>query len=360
MLWLVTSIAVRVLAVGWAVALVNRSRDWRMGFLAVLLGVSAGRQILVAWNSGFTPRETPIEAMGALIGVLTFLAVFFLDQVLSERKVAAAALNERDVALQNLRDQYALVAENARDIIWSMRLDGTIEFVSPAVEKILGYTPEEQKRRPPGEVMTAASVELAMRLMQRAIRDGTNEYVYEAEHIARGGERVWCEVSAVVVRDAAGRATGLVGVTRDISERKDHESRSEQLQAELLHAQKMEAVGQLAGGIAHDFNNHLAVMLGNARLDRRRSSETHPDARDLGCARGRRSEVGRTHCAQLTRSLLAFSRRSPVTIQAIEVAEILGRGIRPRTDPRAAELHRLRRRSLPIDGEAVRADPLRS
>jgi PAS domain S-box-containing protein len=89
-------------------------------------------------------------------------------------------------------------------------------------------------------------------------------------------------------------------------------------QSQLLQSQKMEAVGTLAGGIAHDFNNHLAVMLANARFVRQ-EVEAAPEVvaaiEDL--------ERSADHCAQLTRSLLAFSRRSPVEIVPVEVASLV-------------------------------------
>ena len=81
----------------------------------------------------------------------------------------------------------------------------------------------------------------------------------------------------------------------------------------------MEAVGTLAGGIAHDFNNHLAVMLGNARFVRQ---EVEGPADVLEAIHD--FERSADHCAQLTRSLLAFSRRSPVEVVAVSVEELVG------------------------------------
>lgn len=92
-------------------------------------------------------------------------------------------------------------------------------------------------------------------------------------------------------------------------------------QSQLLQAQKMEAVGTLAGGIAHDFNNHLAVMLGNARFLRQ---EVGADSDVIGAIED--LERSADHCAKLTRSLLAFSRRSPVEVVPVEVAELV-RGV---------------------------------
>ena len=89
-------------------------------------------------------------------------------------------------------------------------------------------------------------------------------------------------------------------------------------QSQLLQSQKMEAVGTLAGGIAHDFNNHLAVMLGNARFVRQ---EVEADPEVMSAIDD--FERSADHCAQLTRSLLAFSRRTPAEILPVEVAELV-------------------------------------
>jgi len=83
-------------------------------------------------------------------------------------------------------------------------------------------------------------------------------------------------------------------------------------------------VGRLAGGIAHDFNNHLAVMLGNARflrdeLARDPASAAGGEAADALADLERSAE----HCSQLTRSLLAFSRRNPVRVQPLDVRSLV-------------------------------------
>jgi PAS domain S-box-containing protein len=100
--------------------------------------------------------------------------------------------------------------------------------------------------------------------------------------------------------------------------RKRAEERLEQSRQQLLQAQKMEAVGTLAGGIAHDFNNQLTVMLANARYVRRQV-EGDPDLdralEDLNRAAD--------HCAQLTRSLLAFSRRTPDSPRSLTVDSVM-------------------------------------
>ncbi|OGW36426.1 MAG: hypothetical protein A2010_02580, partial [Nitrospirae bacterium GWD2_57_9] len=122
------------------------------------------------------------------------------------------------------------------------------------------------------------------------------------------------EVSASPLRDAEGRIVGGIEVVRDITERKS-------LEEQLLHAQKMEAVGQLASGVAHDFNNVLTAIIGYANL-------LQMEAKDGGPGRPYIDQVlaSAERASKLTRSLLTFSRKQTMQMKALDLNGIV-RGI---------------------------------
>src|SRR5205085_7753772 len=97
---------------------------------------------------------------------------------------------------------------------------------------------------------------------------------FECRAKRKDGTAIWVSASLRTVRDDQNEILYYEGVVEDITERK-------QLQQELLHAQRMEGVGQLAGGIAHDFNNLLTVISGRSQLGLDRLPPEDPLRRDL-------------------------------------------------------------------------------
>jgi PAS domain S-box-containing protein len=117
---------------------------------------------------------------------------------------------------------------------------------------------------------------------------------------------VWVKPGEMTLDDK-GHASSLTGVVLDITDRKRAEAEKEAIQAQLLQSQKMEAIGQLAGGVAHDFNNMLTGILGNIALMRSTLPPADPLLENLNAA-----ETSARQAADLTKGLLAFSRRAVV------------------------------------------------
>ena len=111
--------------------------------------------------------------------------------------------------------------------------------------------------------------------------------------------------SAAPLLDEQGQVVGTMGIARDITERR-------KLEEQLLQAQKMESIGNLAGGIAHDFNNLLGGILGYASFAKKKMSPKDPLYHSLNSI-----ERSATQAAELTKQLLGFARRGKYQVKPI-------------------------------------------
>lgn len=150
-------------------------------------------------------------------------------------------------------------------------------------------------------------------LQRRQLLDLGTPQVCELRMTRRGAEAFWVRMEASLVRDAATVPTIHAAIS-DISERKQAEDAQAQLQAQLAHAQKMEAVGALAGGIAHDFNNILTGILGGLSLLEMDLVDGEHQA-DIDEMKGLV-----VRAANLTQSLLGFARRGKNDVRSLDLA----------------------------------------
>ncbi|HYU16354.1 MAG TPA: response regulator [Candidatus Acidoferrum sp.] len=111
-------------------------------------------------------------------------------------------------------------------------------------------------------------------------------------------------------------AEALAATRRELGDRQRAEAERERLREQLLHSQKLEAIGTLAGGVAHDMNNMLAAIIGLAELMGEEAGGTPPDGIDQILDVARRG-------TELTRNLLGFSRRGKYRKEAIELSSVV-------------------------------------
>jgi len=183
-------------------------------------------------------------------------------------------LESNAASLEASERRYRLLAENVSDIIWTLSLETMrFSYISPSVRGILGFTPHEAMAMNIEETLTPSSFEeVTATLTEELAReerhnvDPNRSKTMELQQIRKDGSSAWCEATMTFIREEEGRPVEILGVTRDISERRRAEEERKALERHLRQAQKMEAIATLAGGIAHRFNNALTVITANLDL----------------------------------------------------------------------------------------------
>ncbi|MCP3921572.1 MAG: response regulator [Desulfobacterales bacterium] len=164
-------------------------------------------------------------------------------------------------ALRRNEKKYRFIAENTNDVIWTVDLDLEYSYVSPSIHKVSGFTQEALIGSNISETLTKESYSIILKILSKTIanKESVDENpILELEKKRKDGSLFWVEEHITILRDK-GDVVGILGVSRDITKKKE-------LELKLRQAQKMESIGTLAGGIAHDFNNILAGILGNTEL----------------------------------------------------------------------------------------------
>jgi PAS domain S-box-containing protein len=339
--------------------------------------------------------------------------------------------------LRKSGEQYKTLADNVSDVLWIVDLDLKFTYISPSVTRQEGYLIEEAMGRNLEECLSPESYSVAMHALreQLEIEDSENcdhdrSLVLELEKVRKDGTKFWAELKMRFLRDHDNRPIGIIGITRDISERKQtkrllyllrksiesvkqgvtiadkdgviiftnkaeaemhgyeideligqkarilaprelwHELTIEnlkknkyferetvnvrkdgtefpvrlssvpvpanshsdegiicisqditdrvELEGQLRHAQKMEAVGVLAGGIAHDFNNILTAIIGYTNMLETKMAKNDPLRVYVGNVLSASERA-----AFLTQSLLAYSRKQVIRPVNIDINNII-------------------------------------
>jgi len=263
----------------------------------------SGQERIIAWHNSILRDEA-----GRIDGTLSS------GEDITERKRAEEALKESE-------KRYRLLAENATDVIWVRDMNLRLTYISPSVKKLRGFSVEEAMAQTIDENMTAASAEVSRKALIECLaiesqekKDLSRPGTIEVEMKRKDGSTVWVEVKMSFIRKKDNQPVGILGISRDITERKRAEEALRESEEQIYHMQRLESVGRLAGGVAHDFNNILQAISGYTELlleqfplgDQRRS--------DLG-------EIKKSalRAASLTRQLLAYSRKQRLLPETIDI-----------------------------------------
>jgi two-component system cell cycle sensor histidine kinase/response regulator CckA len=240
-------------------------------------------------------------------------AIMAMAADVTESKAAEERREEAEVALRRSEAKYRTLFDQSLDAIYLHDLDGRIIDTNRAAEIQSGYTCAELARLNVFDLLAGDAPRDGIKAQWASWSLG-DRHVVEGAHRHKDGSRYPVEISTGRVRFEDQEV--MLALTRDISARKRAQAEREGLQAQILQAQKMEAVGRLAGGVAHDFNNMLGVILGNAELALARIDSADLVGEELQAIR-----EAALRSADLTRQLLAFARKQPISPRLLDLNE---------------------------------------
>ncbi len=247
-----------------------------------------------------------------------------LDRSERTRRALLSTLEDQKQAAQELVESKALteaVVENIPLMIF-LKEAADLRFVvfNRAGEELLGY---DRKALLGKSNLDLFPPEQAAHFMakDREVLDGDAGFLDIPEEpilTAKKGERL-LHTRKICIRGNDGETKYLLGISEDITERKQAEAEREKLQAQFTQAQKMESVGRLAGGVAHDFNNMLMIMMNYAQLCMDKVGPGHPIREWL-------DEILKVaeRSTKLTHQLLAFARKQVIAPKVIDLNDAIG------------------------------------
>jgi PAS domain S-box-containing protein len=244
------------------------------------------------------------------------------DALLKEREAWA---EERAALKQELRaaEVYRLAVHNAPvGIMCNCIRTGEYVFSNPAHAAFLGYTPEEVVAGDPHQrwmqITHPEDFERELDQHQRLAQGEISVFESERRCIRKGGEVRWARVTVVGARGANDRLDYIYVYFVDMHDQHTAIEARERLEVELRQSQKLEALGRLAGGVAHDFNNCLLVIIGYAEGLKHRLPPGSTEARHAEAV-----AASAQRAAELTRQLLAYSRRQVMKPRAFDLNETI-------------------------------------
>jgi len=259
------------------------------------------------------PRTTQADEIG-LQAKYSDVLVHKLEQKIFELEQLNNALQQeivhRQLTEMNLRkseERYRAIFDNASLGIFVVDDREVFQECNSVLLAMLGYTQQEMQQLTFVDITHPEDIENSRQNLQDVQAGKIANYRSEKRFVRKDGTTMWGDLSVSGIWDSKGRCELVIGVIADMTDRRN-------LEAQLLQAQKMEALGTLAGGIAHDFNNLLQAVLGYTEIliERRKSDSADSEALHRIHTAGRRGTT-------LIRNLLAFSRKVQPELSIVDL-----------------------------------------
>ena len=262
-----------------------------------------------------------------LINVIDISEIKKIQEELESTNRRLHAINEELIGsrkeLEESEYRYRDIFDNFPVGIFQTEPEGGFIAANNEMARILGYTEGFEVTANRENIINFYSDPVSRARLLEDLRCKGRIKGFVTRFQRKNGDTIWVSINTNLRQRADGRGEYQEGYIQDITAQKQAEEEKAQLEKRLVQSQKLEAIGRLAGGIAHDFNNLLTAIMGNAELAMK--------------AAGEESNAGETikdilltskRAADLTRQLLAFSRKQVIQPVVIDINTFLDRAER--------------------------------
>ncbi|MBM9521148.1 PAS domain S-box protein [Desulforhopalus vacuolatus] len=269
----------------------------------------------------FVNREVILKSKSGKI-----IHCLFSTEIIQINNEAHAVTSLNDITTRKEREQLLRTSEahlrtlvqTIPDLIWLKNTDGVYLTCNKQFERFFNAREKDIIGKTDYDFVDREVADSFKSNDEKAIAAGKESSNEEWVTFLEDGHRALLETIKTPMYDEKGTLVGVLGIGRDITERKRADKERAELQRRLTQSQKIESIGQLAGGVAHDFNNMLSVILGygNMLLEKISPDDPlHEYAQEIVNA-GTRS-------ATITRQLLAFARKQTIAPRVLDLNETI-------------------------------------
>ncbi len=266
-----------------------------------------------------------IKIMFSIIGIIItiLLASLFLNQQL-KRIIDKKTMDLKKEILEHKKVQEILEDRESRlsslinsipDLIWIKNPEGVYMGCNKRFEKLVGIPESELIGKTDYDLFPEKLANLFRKYDKITLETGYPSNNEEEITFAEDGHTEYIETIKTPIYDKKNKLTSVLGIARDITERKQAEEERIRLEDALKHSQKLEAIGTLAGGIAHDFNNILSVIIGYTEIAiaESKDQENLIHLQEQVLSAGLRAK-------ELVKQILSFSRKDKSNRQPVDIS----------------------------------------
>jgi len=220
-------------------------------------------------------------------------------------------------------ERFRQVAETAGEFIWEVNAEGFYTYVSPTVEKILGYTPEELVGKKHFYDLFVPSVREELMATASRVNAGRQSFRdFPNPNVSKSGKIVHLETSGAPVLDPAGNLLGYRGAAADVTGRKQAEVEIGQQRNELAHLSRVSTMGVLTSSLAHELNQPLTAILNNAQAGSRFMAAASPDLAEV---RGALEDIAQDakRAGEVIRQMRALVRKDEPHLEPLDLNRVI-------------------------------------